>query len=186
MSELPRRIVHASGAVIPLSHLAGVPWQWIQGFLLACCLVVAVLEVLRLAGVIDHWWIFTELTREYEQDNPAGYALYTAGMAITALVFTPFVAIPAMLMLAFGDPVSGLLSAGELGTKASWVMLAMFGVCLLCASLLAVPVVPAVLGAAAATAADGLKPVVFGYVVDDNVSIPLAGASAMWVGIHLL
>jgi len=186
VSELPRRLVHASGSVVPLAYLWGVPWQWLQLFLVAACAVVAVLEPLRLWGVIDHWRIFTELTREYEQDNPAGYALYVVGLASTALVFDPFVAVPAMLMLTLGDPVSGYLSSGDLGTKAYWVMLAMFGVCLAVASLLSVPVVPAVLGAAAATAADGLKPVVFTYVVDDNFSIPLSGATAMWVGLHLL
>lgn len=186
MSELPRRLVHASGSVVPLAGVFGLPWTYVEWFLVAACAVVAVLEPLRLLGVVDHWRIFENLTREYERDNPAGYALYMGSLTATALVFEPFVAVPAMLMLTLGDPFSGLLSSGSLGTKASWVMLATFGFCLAIASLLRMPLVPAVLGAAAATVADGAKPVVFGYVIDDNASIPLAGASAMWVGLQII
>jgi hypothetical protein len=36
-------------------------------------------------------------------------------------------------------------------------------------------------GAAGATFADGVKPVVAGYVVDDNFSIPPTAGGAMWL-----
>lgn len=186
MSELPRRAVHASTSVVPLAWLLGAPWVYIQRFLILACIVVAAAEALRLADVINHWRVFSKLTREYEQENPAGYALGAVAMALVTLVFDPFVAVPAMFMLTLGDPFSGILSSGDLGMKQSWVMLATFGFCLAIASLLRVPVPAAVAGAAAAAVADGVKPVVFTYVVDDNFSIPVASASAMWATIHLL
>ncbi|MCF2207798.1 dolichol kinase, partial [Halobacterium salinarum] len=65
--------------------------------------------------------------------------------------------------------------------KQGWVLLAPFGVCLGIASLLAVPLSAGVAGAVTATLADGTTPVVRGYVIDDNASIPLGSAAAMWL-----
>jgi len=187
--EVARRLVHATGAAVPLGYLLGgdlVSWRVVQLFLTAALVVVVVLEFLRLSVGLD-WAIYERLTREYEQDNPAGYALYIVGMAVVAgavSVGLPIpVALAAMLMLAIGDPISGLLGSTEASSvKQVWVLLVMFGVC----TLLAAPFVPtaaAVLGGVAATFADGVKPTIAGYVVDDNLSIPVLGAVAMWVGL---
>ena len=183
MSELGRRLVHASGAVVPVAYLVdALSWPDVRLLLVGGAVVVLILEAFRLSGRVN-WWVYDALTREYEQDNPAGYALYAVAWAATAWVFEPEVAVPAMLMLAIADPVSGLLSRGELGVKRGWVLLATFGVCLGIASLLAVPLLPAVCGAVAATLADGAKPVVWGYVVDDNLTIPLGAAVAMQIAL---
>jgi len=190
--EVARRLVHVTGAAVPLSYLLGgdlVSWRLVQLFLAAALVVVVVLEFLRLSVGLD-WAIYDRLTREYEQDNPAGYALYIVGMAVVAGAVSfglPIaVALAAMLMLAIGDPISGLLGSTEASNvKQLWVLLVMFGVC----TLLAAPFVPtaaAVLGGVAATFADGVKPTVAGYVVDDNLSIPVLGAVAMWVGVVFL
>lgn len=181
MSELDRRLVHASGAVVPGAFLAGVvSWPAVQWFLVAASVLAAVLEALRLYGHVS-WWVYDRLTREYEQENVAGYALYTFSWTATAWLFDPTIAVPAMLMLAFGDPASGLLSRDAgLGMKAGWVLLATFGICLAIASLLGVPPLAGVAGALAATLADGATPVVRGYVIDDNATIPLGAGVAMW------
>ncbi|MBX0286744.1 dolichol kinase [Haloarcula salinisoli] len=187
--EVARRLVHATGAAVPLGYLLGgdlVSWRVVQLFLSVALVVVVALEFLRLSVGLD-WAIYERLTREYEQDNPAGYALYIVGMAVVAwavAVGLPVaVAVPAMLMLAIGDPISGLLGSTEASSvKQLWVLLVMFGVC----TLLAAPFVStaaAVLGGVAATFADGVKPTIAGYVVDDNLSIPVFGAVAMWVGL---
>jgi len=187
--EVARRLVHVTGAAVPLGYLLGgdlVSWRVVQLFLAVALVVVVVLEFLRLSVGLD-WAIYDRLTREYEQDNPAGYALYIVGMAVVAGAVSfglPIpVAIAAMLMLAIGDPISGLLGSTEASNvKQLWVLLVMFGVC----TLLAAPFVPtaaAVLGGVAATFADGVKPTVAGYVIDDNLSIPVLGAVAMWVGL---
>ncbi|MFC3477765.1 dolichol kinase [Halobacterium litoreum] len=181
MSELGRRLVHASGAVVPAAYLASVvQWAVVQWLLVVGSVIALVLEALRLSGRVN-WRIFDALTRDYEQDNPAGYALYVLSSTATAWLFAPAIAVPALLMLMLADPASGLLSRGELGVKRGWVLLATFGICLGIASLLDVPFAAAVAGALAATLADGATPVVRGYVIDDNASIPLGAAAAMWL-----
>ena len=187
--EVARRLVHVTGAAVPLGYLLGgglMSWRVVQLFLAVALVLVVLLEFLRLSVGLD-WAIYERLTREYEQNNPAGYALYIVGMAAVAgavSVGLPVdVAVSAMLMLAIGDPISGLLGSTDAGSvKQLWVLLVMFGVC----TLLAAPFVStaaAVLGGVAATFADGVKPRVAGYVVDDNFSIPVFGAIAMWVGL---
>jgi dolichol kinase len=185
--ELKRRLVHASGTLVPLIAIVD-PSQWglVQGLFVAGAVVAVVLEIVRLYVGLD-WVVYDRLTREYEQDNLAGYALALISVAVVAVAFDQSVAIPAILMLTIGDPISGLLGSGELRTaKQAYVLLTMFGVCLLIAAGLGVPTVPAVLGALAATAADALKPVVAGYVIDDNLTIPLAAAVAIAAGIRYL
>jgi dolichol kinase len=191
VSELQRRLVHASGSLPPLAYLAGVlSWPVVVGVFVAAALVASVLETLRLGVGLD-WTIYDRLTREYEQDNPAGYALYTYSMAGVALVFSPPVAVAGMLMLAVGDPISGLMGSAAVGEiKGRATLLTMFGVCLGLALVtfvaeglgpLSTAVVVGAAGAAGATVADGVKPVVAGYVVDDNLSIPPVACGAMWV-----
>jgi len=178
--EIARRLVHASGTAVPLAYLfvPAVEWVHVQGLLVAGLLVALALEIVRLVVGLD-WWVYEKLTREYEQDNLAGYFLAVFSMAVVALAFEPTIAVPAILMLTIADPVSGLLGSGELRTaKEVTVLLTTFAV----ATLLAVPFVPpvaAVLGGTAATVADGVKPVIRGYVVDDNLSIPIASAVVM-------
>jgi dolichol kinase len=197
--EVTRRLVHASTSAVPLSYVLvdTVSWTAIQGFLLLGLVVATLLEVVRLQVGLD-WAVFDRLTRSYEQTNPAGYFLGAVGLTVVALAFPPTetalvtgagpspVAVPAMLMLTVADPVSGLLGSGTLRTaKQLWVLLATFGV----ATLLAVPFVPsmaAVGGGVAATVADGVKPTVRGYVVDDNLSIPVAAAVVMEVAVRYM
>jgi dolichol kinase len=191
VSELQRRLVHASGSLLPLSYLAGLlPWGAVVGLFVVGAVVATVLEVLRLGVGLD-WAIYDRLTRDYEQDNPAGYALYMYSMALVALIFSPPVAVSGMLMLAIGDPISGLLGSRGVGeVKRVTTLLAMFGVCLALALVAfvaegvgprSVVVAAGVAGAVGATVADGVKPVVAGYVVDDNLSIPPVACGAMWV-----
>lgn len=160
-------------------------WIQVQAAVLLAMGITAVLEGLRLSGHLD-WWVYQQFTREYEANWPAGYALALVGASVTVLVFEPFVAVPGLLMLTIGDPVSGVLSSGNLEGKQSYVMLAMFGVCLAIAGLLRIPAVPAILGAGGATAADGLKPRIAGYIIDDNLTIPVVASGAMQVGLLLV
>lgn len=182
MSELRRRAVHASGSVVPLAYLGGLlDWRAVRWLLVAGSVLAVVLEALRLSVGLD-WAIYDQLTREYEADNLAGYALYVLSSAAVALVFPPRVAVPGLLMLAIGDPISGLLaSRGVDEGKSLPVLAAMFAVCLGLALLVLIPAVGVGLavaagaaGALGATLADGLNPVVAGYVIDDNLSIPPA------------
>lgn len=188
--ELNRRLVHFAGTGYPLLYLLDthfevgiVGWTELQALIVVSAAGALLLEVLRLSGIVD-WWIYDELTRDYEQEYIAGYALYLVGMAITAVAFVPTIALPAILMLTIGDPISGILSSGTLA-KSTSVLLAMFGVCLLLAAPFVSPLV-AVVGAATATAADGLKPVVYSYVIDDNLTIPVGAGTAMAIATTVL
>jgi dolichol kinase len=192
--ELKRRAVHASGGAVPVCYLLGVlTWRQVGLLLLVALAAVAVLEAVRLWVGLD-WWVYEKLTREYEQDNPAGYALFVVSYTAVAFAFEPPVAVPGMLMLAVGDPVSGLLGSNTAGrAKRAGVLAAMFGVCFLIAipfTLSLATTAPAALaaavGALGATVADGVKPVVAGYVVDDNLSIPPTACAGIWAVLIVL
>ncbi|WP_255151527.1 dolichol kinase [Halorarius halobius] len=182
-AEVERRLVHASGGVVPLAWAVDLlSYGQLRYLFLAGSAVALALEALRLSGTLD-LSIFDRLTREYEQSNPAAYALYVLSMTATLWLFRPDAAVPGCLMLAFVDPAAGLLGSGELRrVKRTFVLLATFGL----ATLVALPFVgsvPAIFGGLAATLADGVKPVVAGYVVDDNLTIPPAAAAAITVGL---
>ena len=186
MSELGRRAVHVSGSILPGLYLLDLAtWTQVQYVLATASAIAVTLETIRLTRGID-FWAYNRLTRDYEDSSIAGYALAIFGGTITAVAFEPFVAVPAMLMLTIADPVSGVLSSGDLGVKQGFVLLAMFGVCLGIASALLVPIWPALAGATAATAADGLKPMIAGRVIDDNLTIPVAAGAAMQLGLVLV
>lgn len=181
MAEIERRLVHASGTAAPASYLLGVlTWEQLGWLLWAGCLLTFILEAIRLRMGLD-WWIYEKLTREYERDNVAGYALYMFSLAAIASVFRSAVAVPAMLMLSIGDPVGGYL--GEGGRRKPLVAIAaVFVVCF----LVAIPFLPpgiAVLGAVVATIADGYQLSVRSYVIDDNLTIPIGAALAMAAGV---
>jgi dolichol kinase len=185
--EFERRLVHASGTGLPLLYVLDlVTWREFGIVMLACSAVAAALEFVRLVVGVE-LAIYDRLTRPYEQENLAGYGLYMFSITAVVLVFAPYVAVPATLMLTIGDPVSGLLSgsreAGE--PKRPRTLAAMFLVCLGVSAPFLVPAAGTVVGlgaaaaaAAAATVADGLTPVIAGYVIDDNASIPPTAAVA--------
>jgi dolichol kinase len=193
-SELRRRAVHAAGTGLPALYLLGwVDYRTFRILLVVGVVAVFTLEFLRLVVGVTHW-IYEELTREYEADNVAGYALYFVGAAVAGLLFPPAIGVPSFLMLSIGDPISGILGSADAGTtKAAGVLAVMFGVCFALAVPFTVPllgrwpgVAVAAAGALGATAADGLKPVIAGYVIDDNLTIPPAAGAGMWAAMRLL
>lgn len=185
--EVGRRLVHASGAVLPILHVLGV-LSWLQvtaGFFLGFVAAV-VLEALRLYGGLE-MWVYEHLTREYEQDNIAGYFLYMFSATVAAAVYGPTVGAPAILMLAVADPISGSVSGEELRfIKEPQALAVMFVASATLAGLFLYEYpLAVVLGGLAGMTADGVKPRIRGYVIDDNFTIPLVAATAMWVGVEL-
>jgi dolichol kinase len=186
VSEPGRRLVHASGSIVPVLYVLQVlTWPQVQGVVVLAMGIATILEGLRLSGYLD-LWVYERFTRDYEANWPAGYALALVGATATVLVFQPLVAVPALLMLTIADPISGILSSGSVEVKQSYVLLATFGICLGIAGILLVPPGPALLGASAATVADGVKPTIAGYIIDDNLTIPVFAAAAMQIGLLLL
>lgn len=184
--ELGRRLVHASGSGLPALYLLGASWEQVAILYLVCAVGVVVLDLLRLYAGLQ-LWIYDHLTREYEQDSIAGYVLYMLSSAAVWFAFDPQIAIPAILMLTLGDPISGTFGSGELRViKRPKALAAMFVVCALIAAPFhyTAPLV-VVLGAAGGMLADGVKPIIGDYVVDDNLTIPVVAALGMWIGLEL-
>jgi len=186
-AEIGRRLVHASGTALPLLYLLDLAtWTQTQVLFVVGAAVAVVLEILRHSGRID-WWIYRHLTREYEQETVAGYVLYMVSSAAVALVFEPVIAIPAIFMLTLGDPLSGIMGTGEFRrVKRPRALVTMFVIC----SIIALPFLAAtplavVLGGVGGMVADGVKPIVRGHVVDDNLTIPPVAAALMWLGVEL-
>jgi dolichol kinase len=176
-----RRLVHFSGTLVPAAYLADVlTWEAIRYVLAAGAALAIVLELLRLFVGLE-WVVYDRLTREYEQDNPAGYALAVVGSALVGWVFDPDIAVVALLLLTVVDPIAGILGDVDSADarKAPWVIAATFLVAFAIAVLLlpARAVVPVAL---VVVAADALKPRVFGFVIDDNFSIPVGAAVTAW------
>lgn len=191
--EIKRRLVHVSGVLLPLGYLADavvlsgdiLTWERLGVLYLLASAVAVGLEFFRLVVGLE-WWVYRRLTREYEQTNPAGYALFMVGSAIAALAFRPRVALPALLALSLVDPMSGLLSRrSHRRTKRPSVL----GITFLASFALGAAFVPlpaAALGGIAVTVADGVKPSLGGVVFDDNFTIPVAASAAIQVGVTYL
>ncbi|MFC7133128.1 MULTISPECIES: dolichol kinase [Salinibaculum] len=182
-----RRLIHFSGTLVPAAYLVGVlEWSHVRLLLAVAAVAVVVLEVLRLYVGLD-WTVFDRLTREYEQDNPAGYALAVVGAALVVLAFPPEVAVPALLVLTIADPIAGIL--GDVDSvdsrKAWWVMAVTFLVCLAITAPL-MPLRAAVPVSVVVVFADAVKPRVFGFVVDDNFSIPVGAGVTGWLALTYL
>ena len=195
MSEIGRRVVHAAGVGFPALYLLNfLSWSQLRWLLVAGSLIALILETLRLRVGID-WWIYRRLTRPYESDQIAGYALYMLSITLVGVLFQPEVAIPAMLMLMIGDPVSGYLGTGSVRTiKRPRALLGMFLVSLAVSYPFAFAVIEdpawslvvAMIAAAGGTIADGVTIRIGERIVDDNITIPLIASVVLWVAYSLV
>ncbi|ELY35840.1 diacylglycerol/polyprenol kinase family protein [Natronorubrum tibetense] len=191
--ELKRRLVHSSGAgLVALYLLAdyfelGLTWPRFQVLMVVLAVGTIGLEFLRLQVGLD-WQIYDKLTRDYEQDQFAGYGYYMVSMTVAVLLFDPQIALPAMLMLAIGDPISGAVSDDSLKfVKGPKVLVTMFVVSAIIAAPFLFEYPLAVLAAAlGATIADGIKVRIGDYIVDDNLTIPIYASLLAWVVIEFV
>ncbi|GAB7019033.1 diacylglycerol/polyprenol kinase family protein [Halostagnicola bangensis] len=178
--ELKRRLVHSSGAgLVALYLLAasfdlGLTWDRFQLLMVVLAVGTIGLEFLRLKAGLE-LSLYDKLTREYEQDQFAGYGYYMVSMTVAVLAFPSEIALPAMLMLAIGDPISGAVSDNSLRRfKSPKVFATMFVV----SFLLALPFLRehpevAVAAAIGAMVADCITVKIGDFVVDDNLTIPI-------------
>lgn len=107
-------------------------------------------------------------------------------MTVAVLVFEPHIALPAMLMLSLGDPISGAVSDDSLKTvKSPKVLVTMFVVSALLATPFLYESPLAVLAAAlGATIADGVKVRIGDFIVDDNLTIPIYASVLAWLALE--
>ncbi|SIR94031.1 diacylglycerol/polyprenol kinase family protein [Natronorubrum thiooxidans] len=191
--ELKRRLVHASGSgLVALYLLAnsldlGLTWARFGVLMTVLSLGVIGLEFLRLRVGLE-LSLYDKLTREYEQDQFAGYGYYMLSMTVAVLVFPAQIALPAMLMLSLGDPISGTVSDNSLKfIKGPKVLVTMFVVSTIIATPFLYETPLAVVAAAlGATIADGVKLRLGDYIVDDNLTIPIYASVLAWLALEFL
>lgn len=195
--EVRRKAIHLSGLSVPLGliFLGRSITAWALALVLAVSLV---LEAQRLQGRFS-----LPEEREHEKTQVASYIYYMAGCLLAVLIFPRMIAVTAILFLALGDTVSGLVGsiikncdvrsspapAAGAACGLAWrvkpmqVLAATFGACLLIGILTASFTGlqwPAYLcGAAGAAFADGVAVLVRGRSLDDNFSIPVLSGALM-------
>jgi dolichol kinase len=115
MSEdesIARRGVHSLSSVVGLAYVIGLlQWNEVRIMTGVGFAVIVLLEVDRLVlgnSLLD------PLYRDYEQESPAGYAYAISGMFLAVLLFEPSVAVAAVFILSFADPIVGLVSPNKL------------------------------------------------------------------------
>ena len=197
VKEVRRKAIHLSGLCVPLGliFLGRTVTAWAIALALAASLI---LEAERLRSGIS-----LPVMREHEKTRVASYIYYMAGCLLAVLIFPKMIAVTAILFLALGDTVSGLVGsiikncdvrrspAPAAGSSAAlqWrvkpmpVMAATFAACLLIGILTASFTGlqwPAYLcGAVGAAFADGIAILVRGRSMDDNFSIPVLSGALM-------
>jgi len=120
MSEdesIARRFVHSLSSIVGFAYVVGlVQWREVRILMTAVFVVIVLLEVDRLIlgnSLLD------PLYRDYEEESPAGYAYAVSGMFFTVMIplipsVDPSVAVAAIFVLSYADPVIGLLSPNKL------------------------------------------------------------------------
>ena len=103
--EVRRKAIHLSGLSVPLGlNFFGRSFTtWAVALVLALSLLV---EAQRLRGRIS-----LPEVREHEKTRVASYIYYMAGCLLTVLFFPEMIAAVAILFLALGDTVSGLVGS---------------------------------------------------------------------------
>lgn len=184
--DLGRRLVHVAGTAFPALYiLPFVEWWLVGATMLGASAIASTIELGRLRFGLD-LFLFDYL-REYERDSVGAYLLFMLSATAVALAFEPRIAIPAILMLTLADPIAGAASVEELRrVKRPRALVTMFLAC----ALLTVPFLhedplAVALGGLGGMIADGVKPVVRGYIVDDDLTIAPTGAIGIWLGLEL-
>ena len=191
IKEVRRKAIHLTGLSVPLGII--LLGRMVTATAIALALAVSLLlEAARLQGKIR----LPEI-RDHEETKVAGYIYYMAGSLLCVLLFSPGIAITAMLFLSLGDTVSGLAGSilkncdvrgspvptGRRRIKPLPVVAAMFLACILIGYLasgfsgISFPVYLA--GAAAATFADCVAIIIGNRSLDDNFSIPVFSGALM-------
>jgi dolichol kinase len=174
-----RILFHLSGAIIPVTYLA-------MGRMAAVTLSVLLLlllligELLRIKGWVSMPFVERQL-KDRELARPTGSLFYVVSCCIVALLFDRVVASASMLILALADPSSSVV--GRLWGKRRLFLdksiegtATFFSVAFVILLVFSFSLPVALFGAAVATTAELFS----AGVVDDNFSIPLAAAFAVW------
>ncbi|MHC1579764.1 MAG: diacylglycerol/polyprenol kinase family protein [Candidatus Alkanophagales archaeon] len=165
-----RKAVHAIGGILTPITFEIFGKQLLISGVLACLFLSALFEFLRLRRGKPVF--YSGLLRSYEESRLAGHVFFLMGVLVCVALFEGDVAMAAVLMLAAGDGVSGVVKSRMRGLAP----LSMF-VTSAAVGCIYVPPPVSTLGALGATLADSL-PLRSKYL-DDNLTIPLFSATLM-------
>ncbi len=187
--DLRRNLWHSlGGMVLPVVYLF-VEKPGMTLFLCALAAIVVCFEFIRLRSPSLNALFLSKMPialKEKEQTGPTGSTYFLIGSALTVLLFPKPIAILAVSYLSVGDAsavvVGRMFGKHKIlnGTKSIEGSAGCFLACaavglLLGLGWLQTPVPVILLGALAATIVE-----LFNCRVDDNLSIPLVAAAAMW------
>ncbi len=211
--EVSRKSIHMAGFLIPVAYYFFIPRVPLLLVLGAGVAVAAFLELIRTSGNPIFPKIL--LRTHEEKGVLGGYFFAIVSSFLAVLLFEKNVAIAALLFLSLGDGITGLAGAlltmvagrkeadkrdyeekrslpGEITyavshPKSFLLMAVMFVVCGLCGMALYPSLTAAaiVAGALGAVAGDAFPWRFFGFVVDDNLSIPLLSGVLMTLALML-
>lgn len=190
-----RRLLHLSASVIVAGLALGLEYRtavYIVGGVTAAMLAGEALRlVVPSANRFALTWIGAFM-KPREARQPTAATFHLLGSLIVLVLFGPPVAALAVLFLGLGDPAAGIVGerygrlrlpvfGGRLGGKSLEGTLAFFAVSLAAAAVLWAGGVysvfwPAMVGAAAAALVE-FTPI----PLEDNLTVPLAGAVVMWL-----
>jgi dolichol kinase len=190
--KIKRKLFRLVGLLFPILYALGdfiVPgtgWIAATAVLVSFLGIMFTLEYARFSRPGVNRWLFDHFrsfTKEKERARTSSTTFFLLACLLTILLFNKGVAIAAMLMLVFGDPVAEMV-----GTR--WGRTPLMGKSLqgtlggLCACLIAAtPLILAPLGLGAVVIVAGaLAATLFELIplpIDDNFSIPLGAGAVM-------
>lgn len=180
-----RRVFHALTGIVfaTILHLLSPTPNQARWFFGALLLLLLAADIVRLAYPqlnLAFFRLFRWFASPRELARIASSTWYVVGVVILCLFFPPNVWVPAVLVLALGDPAAAYvgrrwgkrkLGGGTvLGSTAFYVVTAA-----VLASFCSLP--QALTIAACVTAVEALPR----FVVDDNVTIPISAAAFLWL-----
>jgi dolichol kinase len=180
-SDLKRRIFHLLFVGLPIAYLFLTKNQMILLMVIGSLLSLFI-EFLRLKHPKAISWLKLWSMRSYEKGKVAGYVYLFIGSTLAVILFSREIATAALLMLAIGDVVFGVVASftpNQVSKKAlpisvTWV------VCFLLA-ILFVDYLIAAGGATGAVIANALPLKIKGRIINDNLTIPLYSGGFMWI-----
>ncbi|MBI2851851.1 MAG: hypothetical protein HYX84_01930 [Chloroflexi bacterium] len=183
---LRRGSVHASLGMAISIALSQYGREMIVIPLAAATLVTLSVEAARLHNPVLNRWFMTGLrpvVRAEEENRFSGGSFFLIGSLVSAIVFPPEIAIPAIVFLAVGDPVAGVIGTW-IGRVRLWKKTVEGGIACLIVCLAAVAVITAIaarpslgvmlIGAVSATVFQALP-----VRINDNLTIPIGSALVM-------
>jgi dolichol kinase len=184
--DLRRRVFHLLSVGLPIAYLFLTKNQMILLMVIGSSLALFI-ELLRLKHPKAISWLKLWSMRSYEKGKVAGYVYLFIGSTLAVGLFSKEIAIAALLMVAIGDVVFGVVASftsGQIAKKILPIPIT-WSLCF----LLAIPFVNfliAIGGATGAVLANAFPIKLKGRTINDNLTIPMYSGGFMWIISYLL